>query len=323
MELSIVIPIYKIRDYVVKCVESCIDNDVINDYEIILVDDESPDDSIDLLQPYIQKYDNISLVQRKNGGLSSARNSGLDVAKGYYVWFVDGDDYIEPDAIKIVLQTIKEHKCDIYLLGYNSVVDDKIVDSTIFKVGEGIVNPHKEFLKCNFSFPALVWTHVYNRQYLVDNNLRSYEGIIYDDTEFRFNSYYLASTLFSIEKSLYNYRIGRPGSIMTTSEKKLKEGISSRILAINKFLLDCTKYSVPTNVKDEYLSDLSLLSIELIFEQKTEIIKQHKQIIKNLLPYLVKTRNKKRKIFSRLCAILPNIIFKYLLSFYKKHLIKS
>lgn len=319
MKLSIIIPIYNIRDYIVKCVESCIHQEYMSQYEIILVDDETKDDSVDLVMPYVKKYENIFLVRRKNGGLSAARNSGLKVANGEYIWFVDGDDYIEDNAIGKLLSTMSVHKCDMFILGYNSVVEGNITNSTVFNLSYGIINGHEEFLKGNFSFPMLVWAHVYRTEFLKNNSLYFCEGIIHEDIEFKFCSHYLAKSILEIKEPLYNYRLARKNSIMSNTSKNPQISIDSNSVIIRKFLSDCDKLQVSSNVKRRYLSEMSLLALERILDQTNDIIHTNRDKVKELIGYLLHSNQTKRKVFAILCILLPSHFVRRIMHFYQSH----
>ena len=104
MKLSIVVPIYKVEPYLRKCVDSLLNQDLpTEDYEIILVDDGSPDCCGEICDEYASKYGNIRVIHRENGGLSAARNSGIEIAQGKYIQFVDSDDYLEPNVLKTLV----------------------------------------------------------------------------------------------------------------------------------------------------------------------------------------------------------------------------
>ena len=101
MKLSVIIPVYNVAPYIAKCLESIYFQDVDKgDYEIIIVNDGSTDNSLSIVKKTIVNWENVKLIDQSNGGLSCARNSGLDCAIGDYVWFVDSDDWIESNSLK-------------------------------------------------------------------------------------------------------------------------------------------------------------------------------------------------------------------------------
>ena len=105
MKLSIVVPVYNVEQDVRKCILSIVnqDDDLFKSFEVIIVNDGSKDKSVEQIQDLVDKYDNITLINQENLSLSVARNNGMAMAKGDYVWFIDSDDWITSDAVKYVL----------------------------------------------------------------------------------------------------------------------------------------------------------------------------------------------------------------------------
>lgn len=119
-KVSIIVPVYNVEKYIHRCVESLL-NQTLSDIQIILVDDESPDNCSTICDEYAKMYKNIQVIHKKNGGLGFARNSGLDVATGSFVSFIDSDDYVEPDMMeKLYLECING--------GYDAVYSEFNVD---------------------------------------------------------------------------------------------------------------------------------------------------------------------------------------------------
>lgn len=108
MKLSIIIPVYKVQDTLGRCLESILSQSF-TDYELILVDDESPDECPILCDQYAQKNHRISVIHKKNGGLSDARNAGIEKAKGEYITFIDSDDAIEKETLILLMQELETH----------------------------------------------------------------------------------------------------------------------------------------------------------------------------------------------------------------------
>ena len=108
---SIIVPVYKTEEYLQKCVSSILEQSF-GDFELILVDDGSPDGCPALCDDLAQQDDRIKVIHKENGGVSSARNSGIVAATGEYIWFVDSDDYILPDALSILANAVEEERAD-------------------------------------------------------------------------------------------------------------------------------------------------------------------------------------------------------------------
>ena len=105
-KLSLIIPMYNVELYIEKCLNSCINQDLSADeYEIIIVNDGSKDNSLSIAESIAQKHNNVRIITQTNGGLSSARNTGLINSRGEYIWFIDSDDWIEPNVLKELYTT--------------------------------------------------------------------------------------------------------------------------------------------------------------------------------------------------------------------------
>ncbi|MBE6864711.1 MAG: glycosyltransferase [Ruminococcus flavefaciens] len=125
MKLSIIVPVYKVEDYLEKCVMSIL-NQSFSDFELILVNDGSPDNCGNLCDIWAQKDARIKVIHKKNGGLSDARNAGIDIAQGEYIGFVDSDDYIKENMFEILVNNIEKYDADISMCGYANVYGDGV-----------------------------------------------------------------------------------------------------------------------------------------------------------------------------------------------------
>lgn len=133
-EISIIVPVYKVEKYLEKCVDSILAQ-TFTDFELILVDDGSPDRSGAMCDEYAQKDSRVRVIHKENGGLSSARNAGIDVAKGRYLGFVDSDDYIAADMYELLYQEITQSQADLAICGIYDVYEgkDPVTKSVIHK----------------------------------------------------------------------------------------------------------------------------------------------------------------------------------------------
>lgn len=142
IKVSIIVPVYNVLEYLPECIESLLSQSYKN-YEIILVNDGSNDGSGNLCDEYTQNYENIFVLHKENGGISSARNAGLDLATGDYIAFVDSDDFVSSDYLKVMVDLIEKYDCDLVCCDYNR---GKVVDwSQKEEVIE--VRENKEILK--------------------------------------------------------------------------------------------------------------------------------------------------------------------------------
>lgn len=213
---SFIIPVYKVQAYLDKCVSSVREQSY-KDIEIILVDDGSPDECPQMCDQYAREDGRIRVIHKLNGGLSDARNKGLEAATGEYVLFVDSDDYIEKDICE-KLVTFTEMGCDI-LIG-DATVEGGVCDLAHIPL-EGVVDGYtycKRALRAG-KMPEAVWLNVYRREFLLEKNLWFRYGIFHEDVEFTPRAFLAAGSVVYTESVLYHYMI-RSDSITTMKDKR-------------------------------------------------------------------------------------------------------
>ncbi len=122
MRLSIIIPCYNLEDYVERCITSVLDQDIPSEeYEIILIDDGSKDRTLEILNKYASAHSNIRVISQENKGVSAARNAGIEISRGYYIWFVDGDDWVTPRSLGHLLARAESDDVDILRFDWRHV----------------------------------------------------------------------------------------------------------------------------------------------------------------------------------------------------------
>lgn len=231
--LSIVVPIYNVERYLHKCVDSLLNQDIDN-YEIILVDDGSPDKSSQICDDYAAAHENIRVVHRKNGGLSAARNSGIEVAHGEYVMFVDSDDYIEPNVLGELLTQMERDKLDVLRYDFRNVNEHyeefhpnknpkRDVD-----LSETVVDG-ETFLNERLGPMCYAWAFVIKRELLHDCSFK--EGIYFEDTEWTPRLLLKAKRVSSTPTIVYDY-FWREGSISLPDNPQKREKVLRDKLAL-------------------------------------------------------------------------------------------
>jgi glycosyltransferase involved in cell wall biosynthesis len=216
MLYSIIVPIYKVERYLEKCIDSLL-HQTYKDIEIILVDDESPDKCPEICDKYVELDNRIKVIHKKNGGLSDARNKGLEIARGEYVLFVDSDDYIERDTC--------EHFCSYAEKKYDIIIGDAIVENghEIFHIEPSdVVYSGKEYLKkalLQKKAPMATWLNIYRREFLLDHNLQFKYGILHEDEEFTPRAFLEAQSVICSGVCFYHYVI-HENSITTQKDKR-------------------------------------------------------------------------------------------------------
>lgn len=229
MDFSIIIPVYNVGNYLRECIESVIKQSGVS-YEIILVDDGSKDESALICDEYAEKYDFISVIHKENGGLSDARNSGIVVAIGEYILFVDGDDKIEDGSLYQIFKIIKKQQHpDIVCLDLSKFFDDK---EEIIPMNDGVTseinNLEREkaltYLSELPKYPASACTKAIKRSLFQNNNLFFTKGILSEDLEWSVRLFLAANTFSYCPNRYYYYRQARTASITNTpSEKKVMD----------------------------------------------------------------------------------------------------
>lgn len=213
--ISVIVPVYNVQNYLKRCLDSLICQ-TFKKIEIILVDDGSTDDSLSICQSYQKKDPRIKIIIQENSGLSAARNSGLKMANGKYLMFVDSDDFVSRDYCKIALEGIKKYKCDILLFDLYYVVDGtKNLQTQKYK--SGILD------KKNAMDIIIADSHVFNKIYVKSVFSKIYfpVGKNYEDILTMYKLINKANKVAYEACSLYFY-VQRKNSIMSSlSEKNL------------------------------------------------------------------------------------------------------
>lgn len=224
IKLSVIVPVYNVEKYLRRCLDSCLSQDLpLEEYEVIVVNDGSPDNSLAIIKEYEQRYSNLVVIDKPNGGLSSARNAGLDIAKGEYVWFVDSDDSICDNCLSYIVDTLNRTCVSYAVINYNlyNELATQLNKEEPELKNESIYDGVQLFYK-NFIFPYTgAPFYIFRRDFLAVCKLRFYEGIFYEDWLFSINLFSAHAKAVYIKKPCYNY-ILRSNSI-TKSKPSLKK----------------------------------------------------------------------------------------------------
>lgn len=230
MKLSVIVPIFKVEKYLRKCVDSILHQDMDSgEYEIILVDDGSPDGCGAIADEYALAYANVRVIHRENGGLSAARNAGLAVAKGEYVQFVDSDDFLEPDVFGFLVNKMEADRLDVLRFNYQNVneryeVYEPYKDVKPFVDFKDEVCNGRAFLDERLGYACYAVQFLIRRSMLADNGLYFKPGIRFEDTEWAPRMLLNAERVTSTDKVAYNYLL-RPGSITNGSSTEAKRQV--------------------------------------------------------------------------------------------------
>ena len=285
-KISIIVPVYNVEKYLRKCVDSIL-NQTFKDFELILVDDGSTDSSGKICDEYNLKDNRIKVIHKENGGLSSARNAGLDIAQGEYIGFVDSDDWIELDMYEELYKICKENDADVGIVGINyggasekkkskkiEIYSNKLIlDDLVYNKGKEI------------TWPA--WNKLWLKKVIGESRFK--EGRIYEDGLFLYSLSSKIKKVAKIDYEAYNYRMDNE-SITRSKISKKQVDFLYNTLDIYKFL--------PLPYKEEmFIRDLIRYTEYILLE----MIKQkniNKDIIKEIKKFyndnfkMVKKENK-------------------------------
>lgn len=214
MKLSIIIPVYNVEPFISRCLDSCYNQGILEeDYEIICVDDGSTDKSMSIVEEYACQHKNLVILHQSNAGQSVARNHGLRIAQGDYVWFVDSDDWIQPNVLPGLIEHAYRDKLDTLCFTFQYAYEDgRFSDSGYRMPSLNQVIDGRDFIS-NYTMPAGPWSAIHRRAFLIDKNLRFIEGIKREDEDYTIRVYCSAEKISYINYVAYNY-FQRVGSTM-------------------------------------------------------------------------------------------------------------
>lgn len=205
MKLSIVVPVYNVERYVRKCILSIInqEDDLFKGIEVIVVNDGSKDKSVEQIQDLVDKYDNITLVNQENLSLSVARNNGMALATGDYVWFVDSDDWITSNAVNVIMPYL-DNINDIVTINY-TVVNEEGEFSRSTPFCEAKTMSGKDTFRQRCEFATMAQRGIYRKEFMSKNNLTFMPGVYNQDDELCLRASYLAESVTLIPDSVYYF----------------------------------------------------------------------------------------------------------------------
>lgn len=300
-KFSIIIPVYNVEKYIKKCLDSVL-NQTYKDYEVIVVDDGTEDDSIKLIEDYPVK-----IVHQKNQGLSAARNHGAKIAKGEYIIFLDSDDYWNKDLLKKISSSIKDEP-DIVRFQIQEVDETgnkKIYEEESFQNKNGV----EAFdLISKYHYVENAWCYAIKRAYYEKEKFEFKKGTIHEDFGLIPLVIIKAQKVNSINYIGYNY-LQRQGSIMSTknyrhTQKKVKDMYEH----YNYLIQEIDKTKLDSKVFKSFISNSLILKICELEKKEYKIYleKLRKQgVFKNLL-----TNTLARKIKKIVLSISPKLYYK-------------
>lgn len=253
MELSIIIPFYNVEKYIDQCLNSILKQNIPrSDYEIILIDDGSTDNSLNIAKKYTEENSNIQLFFQRNQGVSISRNNGLKYAKGKYLYFIDADDYIALDTLDLLLKIACYNNLDI--LEFSNIrtksrsfenSSTKGISTTDLKIVKGV-----KYISSR-SFHDAVWVYFYKCDFLLNSKINFYEGRTKQDMIFNAELIPLANKVAFYPLDTYRYVIN-PNSITTSRDSiGLRRSIEDFVfitIKYNELILKLINKNLNTNI---------------------------------------------------------------------------
>ena len=235
--ISIIVPVYKVENYLKRCLDSVISQTYKN-IEIILVDDGSPDNSGNICEEYALKDSRIKVIHKKNGGLSDARNAGLQIATGDYIGFVDSDDYIENDMFETMINLAKMYNAEISIVSYNEWKNGKILNN--MNSGELDLYNKVEAIK-ELLVDSKIQSYMWNKLFKKDlfKNIEFPVGKNFEDIATTLKIFEKCDKVVRLEAAKYNY-VRRDDSIIGNRSYKTYNDYLDVIL--DKYLYLFNKY---------------------------------------------------------------------------------
>lgn len=279
IKLTVVVPAYNVEKYISKCLESLV-NQTYNELEILVINDGSSDETEKIVKEFENKYKNLKLLNKINGGLSSARNYGINFAKGEYITFVDGDDYLDKKTYEDVMEKLIYEKSEMAIFSYKKIFKNKIKK---IKLNKKLYS--ENFLRKIFSksdeASIIVCNKIFKKSIIIQNKIYFENKAYFEDTGFIFRYLYFVKKISIVNEPFYNY-IQRKGSITKKLNKIIFSSKKNTLEIIKKFYKERSEYeNYKLEIRDmELRMELYILNKALESKQKYKFLLYWKDIIK-------------------------------------------
>lgn len=276
--VSIIVPIYKVEKFLNECIESIISQTYAN-IEVILVDDGSPDGSGIIADEWQKKDSRVKVIHKTNGGISSARNAGIKIAKGDYIFFVDSDDYIAPDCIEKLLEAVEEENADISSCKFYSFWQDACIIESRLPNERTIITPEVYLERIYiYGLYTVVWNKLYKRHLFEDTLFE--EGRLNEDAIIIAKLMTRVNKIVHLSEALYYYRQRKSG---------IMQGQKRDVIAASEIRWITDNIEEYSNDGREHLCKLAQkLYFNKMLEYNTLVSKQYRKEMKRKLLELKK-----------------------------------
>lgn len=246
IKVSVIVPIYNVEEYIERCLNSLV-HQTLKEIEVIVVNDGSPDQSQQIIDRFAEVYPCIKKYSKENGGLSDARNFGMEFGKGEYITFIDSDDYVEKDMLEVMYNKAKANGSDIVECNLRHTYEDR----EDVEIGKIITDSH-ERIRIGRS---VVWNKIYKTEWLKDTKVVFTKGLIYEDVEFYVKLVPYIRQYDYVEDAFVHY-VQRSSSLNNKSSETTKD--------ILQILKNIKMYYEKNNFYAEYRDDLEFLFARIL-----------------------------------------------------------
>lgn len=313
LKISIIIPVFNAGKYISKCILSLIHQDItLDEYEIIIINDGSTDNSTQICNELSEKYHNIKHIKTTNSGVSAARNRGMDIAQGELILFSDADDYFTTNILSTIYKTFNEQQLDILIFNYNYWDSQGNLlqgfDDKERKHYPQTVVPGKAFIKTEY-IPSTVWTMAYRREYMQKMKFH-FINIRHEDVEFIPRvCYYAEKVMYSPTIVCYNYIQSDISFMQNYKETGFFDKIKA-MSSLNKFKEEFVKEKDIRFHLENYISSVLMENLKFSFSINS---KAQFQMIKSMkLANLTPLKHAKRKgVHAILYKYFPALFIAY------------
>lgn len=263
ISVSVIIPVYNLECWIEKCIDSVF-NQSFQNFEAIAVDDGSKDNSLSILKRCKEKYGNrLKIIHQENAGQAVARNNALNIARGEYIIFLDGDDYLDKDYIQRLIEKAEKDKLDCVVCGYERVDESGNVLQSI------VPNVTNELYQMKF---LAVCSKIIRRSYLEEKHIRFPEGKLYEDVCFSWQVLYLSDKIGAIDYAGYKY-LYRQGSSSNSKIKTEKLPLEENRNVIEIVLEEVDKFGKRDLFEYSVMTQYTYLIFILARKNKLKIVK--------------------------------------------------
>lgn len=315
--ISVVIPLYNVEKYIEKCINSVL-NQTYPHFELLIVNDGSTDDSVKVIEKFNDPR--IRIIHKKNGGQSDARNLGIKESKGDCIYFMDSDDWIEPNLLQVSVNCLEKQNADFIIFGYCLDREDlagNVLSQKLINHREVTFDKHTNnfvFEKNTLNLLGYVWNKLYKREFIINNSLNfEIDAAYIEDILFNIKACLCTTKIIFIEQELYHY-IDRPSFSQVKSYHHNALILNKkRFFELNKFLENWSVNSTYNNnvISESYISSIRYCINNLYYKNSNLKDQQIKAEIRKILEDELTQKHIKKTKSNNARDLLYNFLIYY------------